>query len=178
LRVENRATAKASTIGQTYRKIAAMFTLADYELRPLAAADESILWEMLYLGLRSGQGEELPREIVHRPEYARYVQSWGRSGDTGFIARDKESGVALGAVWLREPANKETTPELAFVVRPDHRHHGIGASLLTQLMRANPNLSSIALRMEAKSPAVRLFERFGFEITSKNGPTIMMHRAI
>ena len=111
MRVENRATAKASTIGQTYRKIAAMFTLADYELRPLAAADESILWEMLYLGLRSGQGEELPREIVHRPEYARYVQSWGRSGDTGFIARDKESGVALGAVWLREPANKETTPD-------------------------------------------------------------------
>jgi GNAT superfamily N-acetyltransferase len=155
-----------------------MFTLADYELRPLAAADESILWEMLYLGIRSGKGEELPREIVQRPEYARYVQSWGQSGDIGFIAHDKGSGAALGAVWLREPASKELPPELAFVVRPDRRQHGIGASLLTQLMRANPQLSSIALRMGAKSPAVRMFERFGFEIAEKSEPPIVMHRAI
>lgn len=155
-----------------------MFTLADYELRPLAAADESILWEMLYLGIRSGKGEELPREIVQRPEYARYVQSWGQLGDIGFIAHDKDSGAALGAVWLREPASKELPPELAFVVRPDRRQHGIGASLLTQLMRANPQLSAIALRMDAKSPAVRMFERFGFEIAEKSGPPIVMHRAI
>src|SRR5689334_21918353 len=155
-----------------------MFALTDYELRPLAAADESILWEMLYLGLRSGKGEALPREIVQRPEYARYVQSWGQLGDTGFIAHGKESGAPLGAVWLREPASKEAAPELAFVVRPDYRHHGIGASLLTQLMRAKPNLSSIALRMAANSPAVRLFERFGFEIADQSGPPIVMRRAI
>jgi GNAT superfamily N-acetyltransferase len=155
-----------------------MFALADYELRPLAAADESVLWEMLYLGIRSGKGAEPPREIVQRPEYARYVQSWGQLGDTGFIAHEKDSGAALGAVWLREPASKETPPELAFVVRPDHRHHGIGASLLTQLMRANPTLSSIALRMDAKSPAVRLFERFGFEIADQSGTPVVMHRAI
>jgi GNAT superfamily N-acetyltransferase len=155
-----------------------MFTLADYELRPLAAADESILWEMLYLGIRSGKGAELPREIVQRPEYARYVQSWGQLGDTGFIAHDKDSGAALGAVWLREAPSEGTPPELAFVVRPDHRHHGIGASLLTQLMRSNPSLSSIALRMDANSPAVRLFERFGFEITDQSRTPIVMHRAI
>lgn len=155
-----------------------MFALIDYELRPLAAADESILWEMLYLGLRTGQGEEPPREIVQRPEYARYVQSWGQLGDKGFIAHDKESGAALGAVWLREAENEQTPPELAFVVRPDYRHHGIGASLLTQLIRANPGLSAIALRMEANSPAVRLFERFGFEIAGQGGPAIVMRRSI
>jgi GNAT superfamily N-acetyltransferase len=155
-----------------------MFALADYELRPLAAADESILWEMLYLGLRTGRGEEPSREIVQRPEYARYVKSWGQIGDTGFIAHDKDSGAALGAVWLREPGEKGTPPELAFVVRPDYRHHGIGASLLTQLMRSNPGLSAIALRMEANSPAVRLFERFGFEIASQGEPAIVMRRSI
>ena len=133
---------------------------------------------MLYLGVRAGMGVEPPREIVQRPEYARYVKSWGQVGDVGFIAHHKDSGAALGAVWLREPENQETPPELAFVVRPDSRHHGIGASLLTQLMRANPKLNAIAMRMAATSPAVRLFERFGFEIASQSEPAIVMRRTI
>ncbi|MGH8093083.1 MAG: GNAT family N-acetyltransferase [Chthoniobacterales bacterium] len=155
-----------------------MFAPADYDLRPLTASDEPILWEMLYTGLRPAGGEEPPREIVRRPEYARYVEGWGRPGDTGFIAHDRDEKLPLGAVWLREPPEKATPPELAFVVKPGHRQHGIGASLLTQIMRANPQLSAIALRMGANSPAVRLFGRFGFEIVSQGDQAIVMQRAI
>jgi GNAT superfamily N-acetyltransferase len=155
-----------------------MFAPADYDLRPLTSTDEPILWEMLYLAIPRAEGAEPHREIVRRPEYARYVESWGRSGDVGFIAHDKNERMPLGAVWLREPATAETPPELAFVVKPGHRQHGIGASLLTQIMRANPQLCAVKLRMGANSPAVRLFGRFGFEIASQDEAAIVMRRAI
>ncbi len=153
-----------------------MFAPADYDLRPLTREDEAFLWEMLYLALRRADGGDPPREIVQQPEYARYVESWGRPGDVGFVANDKSEGTPLGAVWLREPPEKDAPPELGFVVKPGHRQHGIGASLLTQMVRANPQLSAISLRMKANSPAVRLFGRFGFEIASQGEKAIVMRR--
>lgn len=155
-----------------------MFAPADYDLRPLTNDDEATLWAMLNVGLRSPEGEEPPRDIVQRPEYARYVEGWGRPGDTGFVAQDKTEEKILGAVWLRAPLEQDTPPELAFVVKPGHRQHGIGASLLTQMMRANPHLSAIAMRMGANSPAVRLFGRFGFEIASQSEQAVVMSRQI
>jgi GNAT superfamily N-acetyltransferase len=163
------------------RKDRKMFAPADYVLRPLTAADEAILWEMLYQALSPVGSEPPPREIVQRPEYARFVESWGRPDDRGFVAHDKSEGMLLGAVWLRAPLESDpgdAPPGLAFVVKPGHRERGIGASLLTQMVRANPKLSAISLRVGANSPAVRLFERFGFEIATQSDQTIVMRRGV
>lgn len=158
-----------------------MFAPADYELRPLQANDEPLLWEMLYQAL-SPPGVEAPsREIIQRPEYARFVAGWGRPTDKGYVAHDKNEGTLLGAVWLRTPIESqpgEAPPELALAVREGHRQHGIGASLLTQLVRANPRLSAVLLHVGATSPAVRLFERFGFEIAGQEERSVIMRRAI
>src|SRR5207247_1859797 len=79
----------------------------DYVIRQLTKEDEPILWEMLYQGLSSPDKEQLPpREIIYRPEFARYVEGWGRAGDTGFVAHDQKRGTLLGAVWLRKPIDK------------------------------------------------------------------------
>lgn len=158
-----------------------MFAPADYVLRPLTTGDEALLWEMLYQALSPPGTAAPPREIMQRPEYARYVQGWGRPTDKGYVAHDKNERMPLGAVWLRGPVEcdpEKTPPELAFVVRAGHRHRGIGASLLTQMMRDNPQLSAITLRMGSNSPAVRLFGRFGFEIASQGEQAIVMRRAI
>src|SRR5438132_8933796 len=138
----------------------------DYVIRPLRRDDESLLWEILYQGL-SAPGKKQPpsREIVHRPEFARYVEGWGRTGDTGFVANDKKDGSLLGAVWLRRPIDKtHAPPELAFVVKPEHRRHGIGTALLTQLVRANPEQSTISLSFVAGKTVLRLYERFGIKV--------------
>jgi ribosomal protein S18 acetylase RimI-like enzyme len=155
----------------------------DYVIRPLTAADEPILWETLYQGLQIAKGEAAPsRDIAQRPEFARYVEDWGRAGDTGFVAYDaKQKGELLGAVWLRIPmaqhaSEAESTPELAFVVKPGHRRHGIGAALLTQLVKANPQQSMISIRAPADNPAVRLYERFGFKIVQKSERAVTMRR--
>jgi GNAT superfamily N-acetyltransferase len=158
-----------------------MFASAYYVLRPLTCDDEVVLWEMLYQALSPPDSEAPSREIMQRPEYARYVEGWGRPGDTGYVVHDKEGRSILGAVWLRSPVEcgpGEEPPELAVVVRAGHRHRGIGASLLTQLVRTNPKLSAVLLRVGANSPAARLFERFGFEIASQSTQSVVMRRVI
>jgi len=130
----------------------------DFVIRPLTAADEPILWEMLYQA--------------------------GRAGDSGFVAHDANEGEFLGAVWFRLPTGghkgrgdeEKVTPELAFAVKPGHRRRGIGAALLTQLVKVNPQHSAISIRASTKNPAVRLYERFGFKIVRQSAESVTMRR--
>jgi len=116
---------------------------------------------------------------VRRPEFVRYVEGWGRLGDAGFVAHDKKEGSLLGAVWLRKPKGKtDAPPELAFAVKPEYRRHGIGAALLTQLVRANPEQSTISLSLVAGKPRKLsgLYERFGFKVVQETPDAIVMQR--
>jgi len=153
----------------------------DYVIHPLTAADEPILWEMLYQALRTSE-DAPPREIVRQPEYARHVEGWGRVGDTGFVAYDAEKkDELLGAAWFRLPPGEATEtamPELAFAVKSGHRKRGIGAALLTQLVKANPQNSAVSISAPANNPAVRLYERFGFKIVQQSERAVTMRREI
>jgi len=158
-----------------------MYAPADYALRALTSSDEPVLWEMLYQALSPAERGTPPREVLQRPEYAHYVEGWGRMHDQGYVAFDKNEKTLLGAVWLRAPVDcrpDDPPPELALVVKSGHRQRGIGASLLTQLVRANPQFSAVLLQVGASSPAVRLFERFGFEIYSQTAQSVVLRRAI
>ncbi|PYK07692.1 MAG: hypothetical protein DME66_00445 [Verrucomicrobia bacterium] len=93
-------------------------------------------------------------------------------------------GELLGAVWFRLPTGghkgrrheEKVAPELAFAVKPGHRRRGIGAALLTQLVKANPQHSTISIRASTKNPAVRLYERFGFKIVRQSAESVTMRR--
>jgi ribosomal protein S18 acetylase RimI-like enzyme len=161
-----------------------MFEPTDYVIRPLTAADEPLLWEMVYQGVQAIEGEGVPPEIVQRPEYARHVNGWGQAGDTGFVAHDVDEGKPLGAAWFRQlPAHDQTSKreakaELAFAVKQGHRRRGIGAALLTQLVKANPQHSCIFISAPASNPAVRLYERFGFGVVNEGTNSVTMWRDI
>ena len=152
----------------------------DYAIRPLTAADEPLLWEMLFQALRTSA--DTPREIVRQPEYARHAEGWGRPGDTGFVACDAaEKDELLGAAWFRlSPAESEgkPTPELAFAVKSGHRKRGIGAALLTQLVKANPHCTAVTISAGPNNPAVRLFDRFGFKIVEQSEHAVTLRREI
>src|SRR6266576_5561683 len=151
----------------------------EYEIRPLLAKDEPILREMLYQGLSSLGNHQPSRKILQRPEFAHYADGWGRTGDSGFVAHDKKDGSVLGAVWLRKPIDKpDASPELAFAVKPEHRRHGIGTALLTQLVRANPEQSTISLSLAAGKPLLRLYDRFGFKVVEEKTDAIIMRRHV
>jgi ribosomal protein S18 acetylase RimI-like enzyme len=151
----------------------------DYVIRPLTTTDQAVLWEMLYQALQPAEGETAPpRDIVRRPEFARYVEEWGRPGDVGFVAYDsKRKNEPLGAVWIRLPTDKpERIPELALVVKSGLRRHGIGAALLTQLVKTTAEHSTISIRAAPNNPAVRLYERFGFKIVDQTPDFVTMRR--
>ncbi|MGZ4965720.1 MAG: N-acetyltransferase family protein [Chthoniobacterales bacterium] len=152
----------------------------EYQIRPLTSADEPILWEMLYEAVQISGGENVSRDVLRQPELARYVEHWGREGDVGFVAYDANREQALGAVWCRPfmTEAKDGSSELAFAVRSTHRRHGIGAALLTQWVRANPQQSAIRLRVARNNPAVRLYERFGFKVTDESDGVVTMRRDV
>lgn len=157
----------------------------DYVIRPLIPADEVVLWDMVYQGTRSGEEDVAPApDIARQPDLARYVEGWGRPGDAGFIVHDAEGVKALGAVWLRSPATAppregaHVIPELALAVRPGHRRRGIGTTLLTHWVKANPQQSSIRLMVPVTSPAVRLYERFGFKVVQQSDRDVTMRREV
>ena len=157
----------------------------DYVIRPLSPQDESILWDMVYQGLQSGQETNAPsREILKGPEFSRYVEGWGRPGDAGFVAHDRATQKPLGAVWCRlsnavaPSEGGEAVPELAWSVDPQHRRRGIGAALMTQWVKANPHQSAVRLAVPATNPAVRLYERFGFSVAREEPRAVTMRRAV
>jgi ribosomal protein S18 acetylase RimI-like enzyme len=155
----------------------------DYVIRPLTASDEPLLWEMLYQGIHIAGGESPSPDVVHRPEFSRYVTGWGRTGDSGFVAHEHDQTKPLGAVWFRypeaEPGNQgQAVPELAFAVRSEHRRRGIGAALLTYLVKANPGCDAVKIPVSPDNPAVRLYERFGFKVVEQGPHCVQMRRDI
>ena len=150
----------------------------DYAIRPLTSADKPILWEMLYQALHTSEGGP-PRDALKRPEFARYVDGWGRPDDAGFVAHDTRSGQLLGAVWIRRLSDQpDAPPDLAFSVKPGSRRRGIGAALLTQLVKTYPKQSTISIRAAANNPAVRLYQRFGFKIDKQGEGNVTMRREV
>jgi ribosomal protein S18 acetylase RimI-like enzyme len=113
----------------------------------------------------------------------RYVDRWGRPGDTAVVLIERFRPV--GAAWYRlfKAATPgygfvdEETPELTIAVVPSCRGKGYGAELLTALLdRARADgYSRISLSVESDSPAVHLYERHGFEqVADRDGASIMV----
>lgn len=159
-----------------------------YGIRRLTPSDQSFLWEMLYhsLYVREG-GAPFERSVVLRPEIARYVRDWGRRrGDTGFVAVCG-GGQPVGAIWLRllTGAEKgfgyldEHTPELGLAVLPEYRGRGIGTHLLAHLIRSVEGVyENISLSVTVGNPALRLYQRLGFEVCGGEGDSITMKRRL
>jgi ribosomal protein S18 acetylase RimI-like enzyme len=104
------------------------------------------------------------------PPVQRYVERWGRPGDTALIAIQDFQPV--GAAWYRlfradNPGYgfiDEETPELSIAIVPSRRGTGLGSELLEALMRRarEDGFAAISLSVEKDNPAVTLYERHGF----------------
>jgi ribosomal protein S18 acetylase RimI-like enzyme len=156
-------------------------------VRPLSPLDQPFLGEMLYQSLHVPEGSPpFPRDVINRPGIAQYVRAWGRAGDMGFVAVETGSGEPVGAAWLRLLTGDERgygyvddeTPELGMAVLPEYRGRGVGSDLLSRLLKsAGEVYRSVCLSVSADNPAVRLYERAGFERVRECGASLtMVHR--
>lgn len=159
-----------------------------YLIRPLGSTDQAMLWDMLYLALYVPPDvPPLPREIVYKPELAKYVQDWGKEGDMGLVASLHESQAVVGIAWLRlfQRNNQgygyvdDETPELAIAVLPNYRNQGIGTELLTQLCdQARDRYAAISLSVSTPNPALRLYRRLGFEDVERGMDDLKMKKIL
>ncbi|MEK6275867.1 MAG: GNAT family N-acetyltransferase [Actinomycetota bacterium] len=148
-------------------------------IRPGTPQDARFLRDMLrhaYYWRASGAEDESGLHPM------RYVENWGRPGDAAVVALDE--GFPVGAAWYRlfkESAQgygfvDEHTPELSIAVVPSKRGHGFGGELMDALLaRARADgYGAISLSVDKQSPAVQLYERYGFEKVGEGDSAITM----
>jgi len=149
------------------------------ELRPVATADLAFLGEMTLLA--AFPPGPLPDGAAEMPRVTSWLVEWGRPGDAGVVAW--EGGERLGAAWCRVQADVlardregRPLPELAIAVAPDHRARGVGGCLLDGLARAasEAGFTAVSLTVNARNPALRLYERSGFETIARDGDRLTM----
>lgn len=156
-------------------------------LRTAAAADQSLLFEMLAYAVnwdpeRPGVSAQ---EIRRTPELAHYVSGWPQPGDLGIVASDAD-GSAVGAAWLRRFTTSDPsygfvddeTPELSVGVAPAQRGRGIGTALCRQLLAAADaaGIAQVSLSVEKGNRARHLYDRLGFETVEDTGDAVTMLR--
>jgi GNAT superfamily N-acetyltransferase len=113
---------------------------------------------------------------------SRYVDRWGRPGDTAVVGL--EGATPVGAAWFRfyradEPGFgfvDEHTPELSIAVVPSRRHHGYGSQLLDALLdkARQAGHPAISLSVDRNNPAIALYEKVGFREVGSSGPNVTM----
>lgn len=147
--------------------------LTDFELREATPEDVDALWLMLFYASHSNDEEGVsPGDVRKDPYLMRYVAGWGRKGDLGVIA-ESDAGV-VGSAWVRLLVGEERndisfvdrhTPELAVAVLPGLEGRGIGTAMMDRLFEmSRGRYPAVVLTARRENPAVRLYERLGFEI--------------
>ena len=116
------------------------------------------------------------------PPVRRYVERWGRPGDTALIAIQDFQRV--GAAWYRLFTSEnpgygfvdEETPELSIAIVPSRRGSGLGSELLDALLeRARAEgYHAVSLSVEQGSPAIGLYERHGFNQVGEDDGGVTM----
>ena len=117
---------------------------------------------------------------------SRYVDNWGRRGDTALIAMD--GGHSVGAAWyrlFRESSSgygfiDEETPELTIVVVPSRQGEGIGKELLAALVARGKadGYTRLSASVDKNNPETQAFLGEGFEQVAEHGSTLTLRRRL
>ena len=157
-----------------------------YCFKRIDGKDLGFLEDMLYLALYVEEGQEaFSRDTIYSPELYKYIGDWNDEKDLGYIAIDVNTGVKIGAVWLRtfSSDNKgygyisDDIPELSIAVIPQYRGKGAGTKLMKHLLSELPvGIGSISLSVNTSNPAKKLYERLGFkDFSEKEGTATMRY---
>ncbi len=148
-------------------------------IRRSRSDDAQFLREMLFEAAYWRTGKERPslEEGLARPDLAKVLAGWGRTGDLAMVATDG-LGERIGAAWMRLWTVEDhvhgfvdaQTPELGIGVQRDFRRHGVGTALLLAVLgRAREDgVARVSLSVEIENVARLLYERFGFQLHSVN----------
>jgi ribosomal protein S18 acetylase RimI-like enzyme len=140
--------------------------------RPLVAADQALLWELLHVALWDPPPAPLrPRAILQSPHVRIYAENWGAPTDVGVVGAASPAGPPQGACWMRLVPDGQGlgyvdphTPQLGIALFPEFQHQGLGEPLMrAALSAANAaGYRQVSLTVHPQNPAIHLYERCGF----------------
>jgi ribosomal protein S18 acetylase RimI-like enzyme len=146
--------------------------MKDLIIREIRREEYPVLEDFLYNAIfLPPNAEPVPREIIYEPEIFVYIKDFGEKNDCGIVA--EQNGQIIGAAWTRIiPAYghiDNETPELAISVLPIFRGRGIGSEIMQNLfdLLRERGYKRTSLSVQKDNPAVRFYERLGYEITGE-----------
>jgi ribosomal protein S18 acetylase RimI-like enzyme len=104
----------------------------------------------------------------HRAQHAHYRSAWP-NGEWLIVERD---GAPIGRLYLAEELGKRLLVDISLL--PAARGAGIGTAILTDLLTAGT--MPMELHVQRTNPALRLYERFGFEVVEEQPVYLRMIR--
>lgn len=152
-------------------------------VRSATAQDASFLAEMLAVAAnwRPGVRPRSVEAVLTDPSFGHYVEGWPMEGDFGVVA---EAPDPVGAAWWRffrrdDPGFgyvDDAIPEISVGVVPNRRGRGVGRAMLDALIdeALRHQLRGICLSVEPDNPALRLYERVGFQVLERAGGAVTM----
>ena len=157
--------------------------MTEVQLRPASASDAEFLAEMLAVAIdwRPAATPRPVADLMGMPDVWHYVDAWPQRSDFGLVAEIEH---LVGAAWWRyftaaQPGYgfiDEVVPEISIGVAHGYRGQGIGGRLLVRLIAEGRTrgLPGLGLSVEPENPALRLYERLGFEVVGASGGSITL----
>lgn len=148
-------------------------TVPEFALRSLEPNESVLVFSFLTLAARMAESNEPIQKALIDEQLTKYWRDWGQPDDIGVVAAREDDGLPLSCAWVRAfPSHDpdclgEGILVLAFATIAPARGAGIGTQVLRELIercRSRPNCVGISLSVRVENPAVRLYQRLGFQI--------------
>jgi GNAT superfamily N-acetyltransferase len=132
----------------------------------------------LYGATRAEEMERFPFDEAQKQafldqQFAAQIEHYGIHYPTcerNIVERD---GAPIGRLWVDEWREQIRIVDIALL--PEHRGSGIGSGLLRRVLdRGIAAGKPVTIHVEAFNPALRLYQRLGFEHVDSNGVYYLM----
>ena|SRR5690349_24219005 len=146
-------------------------------LRPATDADYAFM-RALYGGTRAEEMMRFPltdeqKEAFLDQQFAAQYQHYGLHYPTCERNIIEQDGRPVGRLWIDEWRDQIRLVDIALV--PECRGIGIGSSLLHDVLtRGTKARKPVTIHVEAFNPALRLYQRLGFQHVDTNGVYYLM----
>lgn len=157
-----------------------MVNKMEIKIRKIKQEEYPLLEDYLYDAIFIPEGVQPPnKSIIDNEELQVYIKNFGtKKDDICFLAEADHE--VVGAVWMRIMNDyghiDDETPSLAISVKKAYQGLGVGTKLMETILKvANAQgYQRISLSVQKANPAVRLYQRLGFQIIKENEEEYLM----
>jgi ribosomal protein S18 acetylase RimI-like enzyme len=142
---------------------------------------EEIMYEAIYHP--NPKNPPYPKDVIYLPQVRVYWDNWGTGKDDHCLVVIVDDKIA-GAVWIRTFDGElkgcgyidEHTPEIAIALFEAYRGKGIGTQMMEQMISLikSKSYAQVSLSITKGNPAIRLYERLGFQTVDENDEDYIM----